>query len=513
MQDHPNPMHAMITWLGTQLSDISKVLQSAFIALVAAIHRQLAVYGVEPNDTVIMLAVSGATLLAIAVLIRLFRSGAASRRRGNAISLAGITRIPRRLGVVAMALFVLVLGGWSVFAPLASAALAPGIFSPDGHRKTIQHLEGGIIQTIHVREGDLVKAGTPLITLDDTRAKALNAELQERLLNLLASEARLEAERTGAVDISFPEEVFLKNSNRMQKIIDGQRQLFVSRRAAHQGRTQILDARVRQLQEQNTGLQEMIAAEDEQVALIDEEILGVQTLVDKGLERKPRVLALRRGRAEVTATKAANHAKIAEDEQEIGETRLQLVTLGEERQEKIGADLAEIRRVMAEIKGQLPSREDMLVRTVIRAPIDGTVMNLRVNTEAGVVAPGQPLLDIVPDGNHLVVDARVRPTDIERIRPGMSARVVLTAYRQRNLPLIHGKLRSISADAMADEKTGQLYFLAKVEVAPEDLAALREVKIVPGMPAEIMLMDGEQSVFAYLLSPILDSARRSLREN
>ena len=276
---------------------------------------------------------------------------------------------------------------------------------------------------------------------------------------------------------------------------------------------QILEARIRQLEEQNSGLKEMVAAENEQLALVDEEIKAVQQLLDKGLERKPRILALKRGRADIAASKAANRAKIAENAQAMGETRLQLLTIGQERQEKIGAELAEIRKVLAEIKGQLPSRADILQRTVIRAPIDGTVMNLRVNTEAGVIGAGKPLLDIVPEGSKLIIDARVRPTDIERIRPGMSARVVLTAYRQRNLPLIHGTLRSISADAMTDERTGSSYFVAKVEVRPEDLARLEEVRLVPGMPAEVMLMDGEQSLMTYLLGPILDSARRSLREN
>ncbi|CDX39611.1 conserved membrane hypothetical protein [Mesorhizobium plurifarium] len=511
MQDYPDAARAIITWLETLLSNMSKVVQSAFIAFFAAIHRLLTAYGIEPGDAATVLAICSAILLLIAVAVRPFGAVAASQKTGNAKSLAEITRFPRRLGIMAVAVFVLVLGGWSVFAPLASAALAPGVISPDGHRQTVQHLEGGIIRTIHVREGDLVKAGTPLVTLDDTKAKALDAELRERFLYLLASQARLEAEQTGADDISFPKQLLL-DSNEMRKVVDGQRQLFLNRRAAHQGRLQILDARIRQLQEQNIGLREMIAAEDEQIALIGEEMQGVQILIDKGLERKPRVLALRRGSADIAATKASNHAKIAENEQEIGETRLQLVTVGEERQEKIGSELAEVRRVLAEVRGQLPSREDMLIRTVIRAPVDGIVMNLRVNTETGVVAPGQPLLDIVPEGNHLVIDARVRPTDIERVKPGMSARVVLTAYRQRSLPLIHGKLRSISADSMADERTGQPYFLAKVDVVPEDLAGLHEVQLIPGMPAEIMLMDGEQSVFTYLVGPILDSARRSLRE-
>ncbi|MDN3722293.1 HlyD family efflux transporter periplasmic adaptor subunit [Roseibium salinum] len=138
-----------------------------------------------------------------------------------------------------------------------------------------------------------------------------------------------------------------------------------------------------------------------------------------------------------------------------------MLTITEERQEKIGAELADTRRILAELKSQLPSREDILKRTVIRAPVTGTVMNMRVTTESGVMDPGQPLLDIVPEASGLIIDAKVRPTDIERIRPGMPTRVVLTAYRQRNLPQIHGRLRSISADALIEERTGESYFLAK----------------------------------------------------
>lgn len=466
----------------------------------------------EAEQPSLTLAVIAALVSGLFILVWMFRARSPRGKAEPAGTLKDLTGYPRRLGLAAGTLFLLVLGGWSVAAPLASAALAPGVISPDGHRKTIQHLEGGIIRAIHVREGDTVKAGAPLITLDDIKAKALNAELRERLLHLLATEARLEAERTDAADIRFPG-ALLEDSAELRQVMDGQRQLLMSRRAAHEGRVQILEARIRQLEEQNSGLKEMVAAENEQLALVDEEIKAVQQLLDKGLERKPRILALRRGRADIAASKAANRARIAENAQAMGETRLQLLTLNEERQEKIGAELAEIRRVLAEIKGQLPSREDILQRTVIRAPIDGTVMNLRVNTEAGVIGAGEPLLDIVPEGSNLIIDARVRPTDIERIHPGMPARVVLTAYRQRNLPLIHGTLRSISPDALTDERTGSSYFVAKVEVRPEDLARLEEVKLVPGMPAEVMLMDGEQSVLSYLLGPILDSARRSLREN
>ncbi|WDZ81681.1 HlyD family type I secretion periplasmic adaptor subunit (plasmid) [Ensifer adhaerens] len=487
-------------------------VKAGYASLVEGTGKYLTSAGIEPNETTVTLVIWGTIVAALFVLFRLYRS-ITSHTKPPARTLANLTRSPRRLGITAAVLFAIVFVGWSLVAPLATAALAPGIVSPDGYRKTVQHLEGGIVRTIHVQEGDVVRAGDPLITLDDTKAKALNSEVRERLMHVLATEARLEAERTDRAEINFPHFLTDNASADLQRLMEGQQQLLLSRRASHQGRTQILEARVRQLQEQNAGLQEVIAAEVGQIALIDEEISAAQVLVEKHLERKPRILALKRERANIAAAKASNRAKIAENAQAVGETKLQLLTIVEERQEKIGGELAEARRLKAELNGQLPSREDILRRTIIRAPLAGIVMNLQARSESGVIEPGQPLLDIVPSNSGVIVDAKVRPIDIERIRPGMRARVILTAYRQRNLPLIHGKLRSISADAMTDERTGAAYFLAKVEVDQHDLADLRDVQLLPGMPAEVMLMDGEQSLAAYLLAPIFDSSRRGLLEN
>jgi HlyD family type I secretion membrane fusion protein len=479
----------------------------------AVVRGYLTSAGLELSDTTITLALGGSVVLALAVIARVLRAKRATRNKGPAETLAAAIRGPKRLGYLAVGIFTIVFGGWSVFAPLASAVIAPGVISPDGHRKTIQHLEGGIIRSIHVREGETVTAGQPLITLDDTRARALDAEVRERLLHVVAAEARLEAEQTNAAEIGFPEILLRETSKELQQIVEGQRQLLSTRRATHLGRTQVLKARIRQVDEQNAGLREVIAAEDQQLALIDEEIVASQQLLEKGLERKPRVLALKRERADIAATQAANRARIAENKQAIGETRLQLLTINEERQEKISSELADARRITAELRAQLPSREDILERTVIRAPVAGTVMSVRATTESGVVGPGDPLLDIVPDDSQLIIDARVSPTDIERVRPGTSARVVLTAYRQRNLPLIHGRLRSISADAITDDRTGTSFFLAKVEVLTEDIARLEGIELIPGMPAEVMVLDGERSLFEYLLSPVLNSGRRSLLEN
>lgn len=510
---------ASFEWVGDQIARIAEVARTAHFVLTGWMQELMASAGLQAGSQTAEVVALGVFVTSLAILtvlafprliLRLPRRSLRATAEGD---LPALTRAPRRIGLAAVMVFVAFFGGWSVIAPLASAALAPGVVSPDGSRKAIQHLEGGIVRTIHVREGVRVATGAPLVTLDDTRAKALHAEIRERMLYLLATEARLEAERTDAAEITFPQVLTDASLPGAEKIVEAQRQLLLSRRATHQGREKILRSRVRQLEEQNTGLTQVIAAQDEQIALIDEEIEASQQLLDRGLERKPKVLALRRARADLSAEKATNRARIAENEQAMGEAQLQLLTLTEERHERVNAEIADVRRMLSELRGQLPSREDILARTVIRAPIDGTIMNVRATTESGVVQPGEVLLEIVPDEAQLIIDARVRPTDIERVHPGMSARVMLTAYRQRTLPLIHGTLRSISADALLDERTGESFFLAKVEVSTEDLAKLDDIELVPGMPAEIMLLDGERSLVDYLLSPILDSARRSLRES
>ncbi len=513
MPDFKSILNDVTAWTERTFALALDAIRIGHAELDAIARAQLARVEIEPTDTSAAIVLSAAGLLTALLLWRLYRFIVPKRSKDPSATLETMTRNPRHLGVAAAAFFVLVFAGWSGLAPLVGAAIAPGVISPDGYRKTVQHLEGGIIQSILVQQGDRVDAGDPLIELDNTRAKALDGEIRERLRYVLATAARLEAERTGSSEIDFPDQLFDEKSDDLRKLMEGQRQLLRSHQATHQGRVKILKSRMRQLEEQNAGLRQVIAAEDQQIALIEEEISDAQDLLEKGLERKPRVLALRRYRADISAEKASNRAKIAENAQEIGETELQLLAISEERQEKINEELANTRRILSELNSQLPSREDILRRTVIRAPVSGTVMNVRVTTESGVMQPGQPLLDIVPQTSAMIIDARVRPTDIERIRPGMPTRVVLTAYRQRTLPLIHGKLRSISGDAIMDERTGESYFLAKIEVVPEDIAGLDNVKLLPGMPAEVMLIDSEQTLFSYLTSPIIDSARRRFREN
>lgn len=497
----------------TTFGAAARWLDSLAFRLLPELDTWLAAAGwTEPAEQRLVVAVAlivlgGAALIGVLLLVRRGQS------RATGSSLTDLTRQPRRFGYAAAIVLLAFFGGWSVLAPLSSAALAPGVVSPDGSRKTVEHLEGGIIRFIHVREGDTVTAGAPLVTLQDIQARARYEELRERYLYLLAKEARLIAERSGSGEIDFPELLLRATDAGAQRAIAAQRELLGSRRATQRGREKILRQRVRQLDEQNIGLDQVIAAQERQIALIAEEIANVQQLFDKGLAQYPRLLALKRAEADLDAERASNRARIAENAQRIGEAEIQLLTLREQVIEQANDELTEVQRQLAEIRSQMPSREDILDRTVLRAPITGTVMNIHATTETGVVRPGEPVLEIVPSAAGLIIDAQVRPSDIDRVRPGMEARVLLTAYKQRSLPLIHGILRSVSADRLVEDRTGEPYFLAKVEVKPEDLAGLEDVRLIPGMPVEVMIVNDEQTFIDYLVSPILQSMNRSFREN
>jgi len=466
---------------------------------------------IQEEDQILAINLALFFLLLMMVLL-IWNRLARGRRTAAMSSLAEATRSPRLNGYLAIFVLLAIFGGWSFLAPLAGASIAPGVVSPDGSRKSVEHLEGGIVKTIHVAEGDQVVAGAVLFTMDDIQATARYSELRQRYLFLRAAEARLFAERDSAAQITFPAELAEAQKAETLRIMNSQNALFESRSGTLQGREDILQRRILQLWEQNLGLLGVIENKEEQITFISEEIEAVEGLFRQGLEKYPRLLALKRGQAEIRAEIAASRARIAENREKIGETEIQLLTLSEQALERANSELTEVQRQLAEIATQLPSRQNVLDRTVVRAPIEGTVLNLTVTTETEVIHPGETLLEIVPEDGALVIDAKISPTDIERVRSGMEARVILTAYRQRGLPLIHGVLRSVSADRLEEDRTGEPFYLAKVEVNAEDLAALEDVTLKPGMPAEIMILDGEQSLLQYLLDPLMSSFDHSFRE-
>lgn len=490
-------------------------LANLIVALTATLHA----HGVDLEEHVVLLIVSASALCLVLGTLLLCRRLAARSRPGELASevaspLAAAVRRPKLLGYLVLLVFFGGFGSWAALSPLASAAVSPGVVSPDGSRKTIAHLEGGIVRAIGVREGEPVQAGTMLVTLEDIRARAEFEALQERLVHLVTLEARLLAELEERQRIERPAELARFAAASVRPALLAQQRLLASRRASFAGQEQILGQRIKQLEAEIAGLRQVIAAQDEQLALISEEVATVADLLDKGLGNKPRLLALQREGAEIRAEQAANRASIARHEQAIGETRIRLLTMHEELRESVSEELSSVRSELATVRSQLPSREDVLARTVITAPIDGTVVDLRVTTETGVVQPGEPLLDLVPQQAELIIDARVRPTDMDTVRAGQSAQVVLSAFAQRTLPRITGRLRSISADRLIDERSGEPYFLAKVAVDQDELARIApELELTPGMPAEVMILTGERTLLDYLLRPFVQSITRSFRES
>jgi HlyD family secretion protein/epimerase transport system membrane fusion protein len=427
-----------------------------------------------------------------------------------------VLRGPIRAGVLLVGLFFGGIGWWAATAPLAGAAIAPGVVSPDGSRRTVQHLEGGIIREILVDDGSMVRAGDPLIVLEDVQARAGFDALQTRFYTLAATQARLLAEQAQVASVRFPDwlvQATTDHATALEAMV-AQRALFDTRAKALDDRKGILRQRIQQLREEIAGLEAQIDADSRQIALIDEEIEGVEQLYRKGLERKSRLLTLKRTRTDIEGDRAEKRARIARAEQAIGETELQINAQDTAQLEAINEEAGRVQFDLAEVEQQLAASRDVLERTLITAPTDGTVVGLRFRTPGGVIRPGEPVLEIVPNDEELLVDARLSPMDIDTVRAGLPARIVLPAFQQRHMPQIHGRVRRVSADAITDPQSGQRFYELRVEVDRAELAALApEIKLTPGMPAEVYVTTGERTVLDYLLSPFYRSLGRAFREN
>ena len=433
----------------------------------------------------------------------------------ESVSLMHELRRPVRAGVLVVVLFFGGIGWWAASAPLAGAAIAPGVISPDGSRRVVQHLEGGIIREILVSDGSRVRAGDPLIVLEDVQARAGFDALEARFHTLAATQARLLAEQSAAASVSFPAWLIEATSNDPTALeaMVAQRALFDTRAKALEDRKDILRRRMEQLREEIAGLEAQIVADSRQIALIDEEIQDVEQLYRKGLERKSRLLALQRARTDIHGNRAERRARIARAQQAIGETELQIIAQDTAQLEAVNEEASQIQVELAEVEQRLAASRDVLQRTLISAPVDGTVVALRFRTPGGVVRPGEPVLEIVPDNEELLIDARLSPMDIDVVRAGLPARVVLPAFQQRHMPQIEGRVRQVSPDAIADAQTGQRFFAVRVEIDRDRLAALAPaIELTPGMPAEVYITTGERTALDYLLGPLYDSLRRAWRE-
>ena len=431
-----------------------------------------------------------------------------------AVPLIREVRGPLVLGLSALGLFFVIGAIWAATAPLSGAVIAPGIVSPESSRKTVQHLEGGIIRELKVREGQRVEAGELLVVVENVGAQSEVGALTRRLRVLVATEARLRAEHSGSANVRFNHPSLLdRNNTDVRAAIEAELNQFQTRRENALSRAAILRQRISQLEKQIEGFNRQLQSVKRQFVLIGEEIADVDQLMRKGLVRKQRLLALQRTEAQLHGSEGELVARVARTEEAIGETKLQIVNMKIGRQEEIDQQLSKVRGERAELEEQIRTSLDRLRRTEIRAPVAGTVLSLRYKTKGGVIRPGEPILDLVPLEGELVIEARVATNDVDNVRSGQSAYIVFSSFAQRNLKRISGKVDRVSPDALEDDRSGERYYAGRVTVDRLHLLEIApEIELAPGMPAEVFIETGERTMLEYLMQPFLQSVERAFRE-
>lgn len=420
-------------------------------------------------------------------------------------------------------------GSWAALAPLASAAIAPGEVTVDGYRKTVQHLEGGIVREILVGNGSAVAPGDVLIRLDDTAARASVALLAGRYVDALTREARLVAERDNLQAPTMPVPALPKKLAHLDAALfdramvadawRGQLNIFRARRQALEGQGAVLRQRIEQYRQEIAALRAQIASHDRQLTLIAEELRDVQHLFDRGLQRKARLLELQRAQARLSGLRGEHQAMVTRARQGMAGTELEIITLRNERLREVMQELREVQASLLDVQERLIAAASTLERTEIIAPQSGVVVGLGVHTPGAVIAPGERILDIVPQESRLMVEARVRPQDIDVVHQGLAAHVRLTAFNQRDMPVVSGRVTLVSADRMREERrqnAGELahegYYLARIELDRESLSGLG-ASLYPGMPAEAMIVTGSRTALDYVLAPITSALGRAMRED
>lgn len=421
--------------------------------------------------------------------------------------------VPMTIAGLTLAGFAAILALWSYAAPLTSAAITQGQVVTDGSRRTVQHLEGGIIRDLLVKDGDKVRAGQVLVRLDDTQSSASSDLLRAQYDALRAQHARLTAEINDAPTIDFPADMMARRSEpRVAEVIGAQRSLFEARQRAHQGIVAVLKQRAEQLRSEIASYEGLLRSVQEQLKSMSGEVKDVEGLVEKGYERRPRLLALQRQLSALAGSKDQHLAMIAKSRQAITETDLQIAQQANTKRNEVAAERRDVQVQLADAEEKMRAATDVRARRDVLSPVDGLVTGLRFHTIGGVVKPGDPLLDIVADNEAMMVEVKINPTDIDVVTTGDNAEVRLTAFKQRTVPTLQGHVTYVSADVEVEPKTGATYYRGRVQIDPEQLVRLGSLKLSAGMPAEVMVIAGERTLLQYLVQPVKDSFRRSFRE-
>ncbi|WP_459208231.1 HlyD family type I secretion periplasmic adaptor subunit [Pseudomonas sp. MLB6B] len=417
----------------------------------------------------------------------------------------------RRIGLTIVLVTFGIFGTWAAFAPLSNAVHGSGFVTVQSYRKTVQHLEGGIVKELLARDGDSVKKGDPVIVLDESQLSAEYESTRNQLIVARYKEARLRAERD-QLDTIPAVKLSGTDSDRAQEALAGEQQVFVSRKASRLGEISVRREQISQLKAQIVGLEEMIRTKQGLEKSYSGEIVQLKDLLAQGFVDNQRLLESQR-KLDMLRTEVADHkSNIAKTKLQISETELQIVQLDKKFNADVADELAQVQAQVFDLQEKEAALQDRLSRVVIRAPESGMVLDMKVHTVGGVVQAGTPLMDIVPLSSDLVIEARVAPVDIDRLELGKTADIRFSAFNNATTPVIEGKLTRISADRLTDERTGDPYYLVRVNVTEDGMKKLANRKLQPGMPAEVLINAGDRTMLEYLLKPARNMFAESMIE-
>jgi len=418
----------------------------------------------------------------------------------------------RWIGYVILFLTFGVFGVWSYFAPIDSAALAPGYVTVKNNSKTVQHLEGGIVQSLLVEEGSKVEKDQVIIKLDDVQIRSQSEIIQGQYLTSKILEARLLAEQKKLNKVTYSDELINNTDERVKEAIRTQSDIFKAKKQTREGEQSVLQQRIEQLNSQYLGLKAQKENNKELEASFSEEITELKGLLSEGFADKQRLRERQRQYTNVKAKVSQLDAELASIKIQIGETKLQIIQLGKQADEEVANQLAQVQSELFDLREKLIATEDRLQKTLVRAPVSGTVIGLTAHTEGGVVAPGSPILDIVPEGEELTISAEVSPMDIDRVHIGFEAEVRFSNFNQATTPKLWAHVTHLSADRLINEQTGMPYYQAQLALIPKSMGDLEGLELLPGMPAEVLISTGERTFLEYMLKPATDAFVRSFLE-
>ena len=415
--------------------------------------------------------------------------------------------------IVVVLVLVIGVGGWAATAVISGAVVASGSIVVDSNVKKVQHLTGGIVGELRVRDGDRVRAGDIVVRLDETVTRANLAIVTKGLDELTARKARLESERDGSDTIIFPAQLLAGAGDPDRAAaMDSEGKLFNLRRTARSGQKAQLRERIAQLQEEITGLIAQQDSKAKEIALLERELAGVRELWKQNLVQLTRLTALEREAARLDGERGQLIAAAAQAKGKIAETTLQILQIDQDIASDVAKELREVDGKIGEFIERKVTAEDQLKRTDIRAPQDGTVFQLAVHTVGGVITAGDPIMLIVPDADNLSVEVKVNPQDIDQLQLNQKAILRFTAFNVRTTPEIEGTVTRISADTSTDQRTGQSYYTVRIAMAADQVERLGDVKLLPGMPVEAFVQTGDRTMFSYLMKPLHDQFVRAFRE-